>query len=482
MQDLFVFELANNHQGSVEHGLRIIRALGAIARAHQIRAAVKFQFRELKSFLHPELAHRPGVKHVARFLSTELNAAQFEELRLAVKAEGMLTACTPFDEASVDAAARFDILKVASCSATDWPLLKKIRAANKPVILSTAGLSLGEIDPIVSFFAGARDFSLMHCVALYPTPREELRLNRIDALRQRYPHLTVGYSTHEGPDELAAVQIAYAKGARIFEKHVGLEFEGQAPNAYSATPGQVEAWVESYEQARLACGQSLAPTAAEMRSLHELKRGVFAKRPLRKGEVIREDDVFFALPLPEGKLASGSFREGILAAGDLAVNEPLPPLPPATQTESPLASAARTLALAGVKVPPGTPVEVSHHYGPDRFAEAGAVIYTFVNRAYCKKLLVLQPGQSHPTHLHREKEETFFLLHGDLTVEMEGHVKEMRAGDQLLIPTGCWHSFHSERGAVVEEISTRHMDGDSVYQDSAIGQRSERKSFPRPQA
>ena len=71
--ELFVFDLANNHQGSVEHGLKVIREVGGVANKHGGRAAFKFQFRQLDSFIH--LAHREGSdnKHIPRFLSTRLD-------------------------------------------------------------------------------------------------------------------------------------------------------------------------------------------------------------------------------------------------------------------------------------------------------------------------------------------------------------------------------------------------------------------------
>ena len=53
--DLFVLDLANNHQGSVEHGKRIIKRCAEVVAKHGVRAALKFQFRELDSFVHPAI-------------------------------------------------------------------------------------------------------------------------------------------------------------------------------------------------------------------------------------------------------------------------------------------------------------------------------------------------------------------------------------------------------------------------------------------
>lgn len=72
LDNLFIFELANNHQGSVQHGLDMIHALGENTRKYQINAAVKPQYRELDTMIHPDYINRTDVKHIPLFLSTRL--------------------------------------------------------------------------------------------------------------------------------------------------------------------------------------------------------------------------------------------------------------------------------------------------------------------------------------------------------------------------------------------------------------------------
>ena len=96
--------------------------------------------------------------------------------------------CTPFDEESVGLIENmnFDIIKIASCSNTDWPLIQRVVDSGLPVIYSsTGGLKAEQIDNLVSFFEhkGA-DFAIMHCVSLYPTPENLLSINQIDLLRK----------------------------------------------------------------------------------------------------------------------------------------------------------------------------------------------------------------------------------------------------------------------------------------------------------
>ena len=111
--------------------------------------------------------------------------------------------CTPFDEPSVGLISRmnFDIIKIASCSAKDWPLLEKAAETGLPVVFSTGGLGLANIDDLVSFFDHRGcDFAIMHCVSLYPIPPGNFHLNQIEVLKNRYRGHTIGWSTHEDPD------------------------------------------------------------------------------------------------------------------------------------------------------------------------------------------------------------------------------------------------------------------------------------------
>src|SRR3989344_9446919 len=99
--DLFVFEMANNHQGSVAHGKKIINAMALIAKKHNLRAAIKFQFRDLDTFIHPKHLKKTDNKHVPRILSTALSDKQFKELIEYGLRAGFTIIVTPFDEPSV---------------------------------------------------------------------------------------------------------------------------------------------------------------------------------------------------------------------------------------------------------------------------------------------------------------------------------------------------------------------------------------------
>jgi sialic acid synthase SpsE len=257
VRPLFVLEMANNHMGSLEHGLRMVRAFREVTRDVPYNFAFKLQYRHLDTFIHP--AHRGSTEYpyVKRFEETRLQPDEFRALRDEIWAQGFIAMCTPFDEASVALIEEhdYDIVKIGSCSFTDWPLLERVVQVDKPIIASTAGASLDEIDRVVSFFEHrGKDFALMHCVAEYPAAIDALQLAQIDLLKERYPGVVVGFSTHEDPSNARAVQMAVAKGASILEKHVGLPTDDVTLNAYSASPEQVRAWVAAADEAFRACG------------------------------------------------------------------------------------------------------------------------------------------------------------------------------------------------------------------------------------
>ena len=378
--ELFIFDMANNHQGDLEHGLNIIGAVGSVAREQGVRGTLKFQFRQLDSFIHP--AHRKSSdnKHIPRFLGTRLDKDSYARMTAAVREAGLHTMSTPFDEESVDVIQDLDIeiIKIASCSAADRPLLARVAEAGRPVVASTAGLTISEIDHLVSFFeTKGIEFAIMHCVAIYPTPDDKLKLNQIEALRSRYPGVPIGFSTHEDPDNDVPIRIAYAKGARLFERHVGLETAEHKLNAYSSRPEQLQRWIAAFKDARAMCGgeHRAPPTPEEMASLKTLRRGVFAKRGVKKGQAISRDKVYFAMPYVEGKLESGRWREGIVADKDYEKDQPLDK---ALADYAPsreeliydiMLQVKGMLNNARIVVGNGSSVEISHHYGLERFRE-----------------------------------------------------------------------------------------------------------------
>ncbi len=477
-KDLIIFEMANSHQGSVEHGINIIKEMGKIARKYNVKAAVKLQYRDIDSFIHPEFKEKTDVKHIPRFMDTKLTFEQFCELVDAVREEGLISMSTPFDEQGVKWCIEqgLDIIKVASCSAMDWPLLEEVASAGKPIIISTGGKTVPDIDKIYNFFIHRNcEFALLHCVAEYPAPMERLQLDFIDRMKKRYRNVSIGYSGHENPDDHIVSMLATAKGATIFERHIGLPTETITLNAYSMNPQQADNWVKSIVNAKEICSLKKEDTKyisqEELDSLSSLMRGVYLKKTVKKGEAINREDVYFAMPIQEGQMSSGEFYAGVIVSSDYEMNEPLKEKKLVTDIKSArsvIHDAKGMLFEAGIALGKDFEVELSHHYGIKNFRQTGAVIVNIINREYCKKLIIVLPGQKHPRHLHKIKEETFQLLYGDLEVEINGVKRAMKPGDMATVLRSQIHAFSSKTGAIFEEISTTHVKGDSYYTDKEI--------------
>jgi sialic acid synthase SpsE/quercetin dioxygenase-like cupin family protein len=476
--DLVIFEMANSHQGQVSHGLNIINEIDRIVSSFNLKAAVKFQFRDLDTFIHKDFKGRNDVKHINRFESTRLNKLDFKIMIDEVKKLNMIAISTPFDEAGVTWCLDLgiDIIKVASCSANDWPLLEKIAKANKPVIISTGGKTIKEIDKIYNFFIHRNvDFAILHCVSEYPVKHDDVQLDFIDLLRKRYPNIPIGYSGHESPDDTIIAQMAIAKGAKILERHVGVETNTIKLNNYSMNPSQAMNWVNSIVDARKMCKINGVSdkfiSEDEKKSLVSLMRGVYSRKAITKDTPIHFEDVYFAMPLLDGNMSSSDFYDGVVATKDYKMDQPISETREKSSinlVRDVIHQAKGLLNESGIKIGNEFTVELSHHYGMKKFREIGATIINIINREYCKKLIIVLPGQKHPEHFHKIKEEAFQLLYGDLTCNIDSVTYNMIPGDIKYVLRNQMHSFSSNGGAIFEEISTTHIKGDSYYPDDKI--------------
>ena len=487
---LLILDLANNHNGSLKHGMKIIDDISSVDGIHDFKVAIKFQYRNLPDFIHKDYRSRRDLKYVDRFLSTILSWDEFEELKNYISNKGFLTACTPFDEFSVSKIIEhdFDILKVASASFTDWGLLEAISSWKGALVASTAGANLQDLDRVVTLFKNRKmDFALMHCVAAYPTEDKDLLINRISALKERYREIPIGYSTHEDPNNLIAGGLALAAGACILERHVGAPLTEIPLNAYSSDKDVLANWLLNLKRAV----EMLGPTTPwnfinenEQKSLEGLRRFIFVKRDIKSGETITPKDWYPGIPGIPGQLQAkdaGKYVQ-IVASSDLVADEPI--------TKSHVVLIEREervfgirdyivdlVRKSGVVVPINSVLEISHHYGLDNFEQFGSCMITVVNREYCKKLIFLLPGQTHPAMYHKLKDETFFLLYGDLSLKLNHDPVHIQEGGTVEINPGVIHEFGTLNGAVIEEVSSSHIAEDSFYLDEEITRNKHRKTF-----
>lgn len=328
--ELFVLEMANNHLGDVERGLKIISTFGQVVRFNNVRAAIKLQIRDVDTFIHKDFRAREDIRYIKKTISTRLKDDDFATLVKATRAAGCMPMATPFDERSVDLCEELGvpILKLASSDCNDWVLIEKIAKTKKPVIASTGGSSMKDIDDLVTFFDNRRiPLAINHCVSIYPSEDSEIELNQIDFLASRYPSHTIGFSSHEYQDWESSMLIAYAKGARTFERHVDIQTDGVKVSPYCSLPEQVDTWFKAFYRAKRMCGppgsQKRLPPKKEIAYLDSLVRGVYAKHDLEVGHILHDEDVYLAVPLQQGQISCRELMRGEVILQPVKQDQPI---------------------------------------------------------------------------------------------------------------------------------------------------------------
>jgi mannose-6-phosphate isomerase-like protein (cupin superfamily) len=223
---------------------------------------------------------------------------------------------------------------------------------------------------------------------------------------------------------------------------------------------------------------------AERKTLGELRRAAFARQPIAAGQVITLDDVFLSIPGRDGQLVANELSKYTEFRATRAYGKNDPILHggvTATDTRSLLHGIVRDvttlLRTSRAIVPAQLHLEVSYHYGLERFREFGSTTITVVNREYCKRVILVLPGQRHPEQWHKLKDETYHLLHGEIELVLDGQRRKCVQNDVIVIPQGVRHEFWSATGAVIEEISSAYSQEDSYYADPSIMNNLDRKTF-----
>jgi len=479
---LFIFEMANNHMGDLSHGKKIVQELKKVTKKiREFDFSVKLQYRD-DSFFHPNHINRKDHKLIKRFTETRLGN-NFRVLVDEIRNHDFITMCTPWDELATEflVKIKIDIIKIASCSFNDWYLLESVAKTNKEIIASVAGVSKLDIDKVYSFFKNKKKkFSFMHCVGEYPTPDENLELSQIDYLIKNYPDIRIGYSTHERPDNNIPIAIAIAKGASIFEKHVGLKTDSYNLNEYSASPEMISEWLNVALKAYKISGKNSDKrknfSSKEETDLKILYRGVYVKNPINKNKVLKKKDIFLAMPNVEGQLVAKDLGMFAIYTSklDLKVNQPIMRSDVLSDTRVSDLMDRRfyikdmikeKINLTNVIIPKNVKVEISHHYGIKNFFSTGAVLFHIINKEYSKILVMMFPNQKYPAHHHLKKNETYLILDGDLEVNIKNKIKYLKKGDMLNVKNNVIHSFKTKNGVIFEEIATEYIKGDSKYVD-----------------
>jgi N-acetylneuraminate synthase len=206
---------------------------------------------------------------------------------------GLLCFSSPFDETAVDFLESLDVpaFKIASAEILHLPLIRKVAACGKPMIISTGMATLAEIDEAVTAArdAGCHDLVLLKCTSTYPASPSDTNVLTIPHMRHLFG-CEVGLSDHTMG--IGAAIAAIAHGASVIEKHFTLRREdGGVDSAFSLEPNEMRALVVESELARQALGAvTYGPTAAELKSL-PYRRSLYISMDMQAGEVFTPENL-----------------------------------------------------------------------------------------------------------------------------------------------------------------------------------------------
>ena len=206
---------------------------------------------------------------------------------------GMIAFSTPFDDTAVDFLESLDVpcYKIASFENTDLPLIRRVAATGKPLIISTGMATVAELDETVRAAreAGCKDLILLKCTSTYPATADNTNILTIPHLRDLF-RCEVGLSDHTLGVGVSVASVAL--GASIIEKHFTLNrAEGGVDSAFSMEPSEMALLVVETERAWEALGKvSYGPTEAEKKSL-KYRRTLYVVKNMKAGDIISKENI-----------------------------------------------------------------------------------------------------------------------------------------------------------------------------------------------
>ena len=286
-----VAEIGHNHQGSVERAQQLF-----VAAKECGVDAVKLQKRDNRTLYTRVLYDSPydnensfGATYGAHREALELDRGAYVDLQACARELGLVFFATAFDAPSADLLAELDLpaFKIASGDLRNTPLLRHVASFGKPMLVSTGGATIEDVDRAVAAMLPVNEqICLLQCTAAYPAAVEELNLQVIATLRERYPELVVGLSDHQ--DGIAMSLVAYMLGARVIEKHFTLSHTLKGTDhAFSLVPEGMRKLVRDLKRVPEALGDGVKrPLPSEEKPLQKMGKQIVAARALQIGHVI----------------------------------------------------------------------------------------------------------------------------------------------------------------------------------------------------
>ena len=293
-----IAEAGVNHNGSIQLAKELIDAAASAG-----VDAVKFQTFSADALVSKDAVaaeyqkQNIGSEEITQYQmlkSLELSNEQQIELKAYSEDKGILWFSTAFDSTSLDFLQSLDspLWKIPSGEITNFPYLRRIGSLGKPVILSTGMCSLGEVEWAVNVLSEAgvskEMLCILHCNTEYPTPWSDVNLKAMPMLGRAFG-TSYGYSDHTKGIEVPIAAVAL--GAKVIEKHFTLDRTMPGPDhAASLEPDELAAMVKAIRHIELSLGDGIKRmTLSESANSSVARKSIVAARPIRKGEVFRDE-------------------------------------------------------------------------------------------------------------------------------------------------------------------------------------------------
>lgn len=296
-----IAEIGHNHQGDVEQAKKMIQAAAAAG-----ANAAKLQKRDNRALFIKNYYDRPyasensfGDSYGTHREFLEFGEKEYKELQAFSKTVGISFFATAFDFESADFLASLDMpaFKVASGDLTNIPLIRYLARFGKPLILSSGGGTLEDVDRAVDALREMNaEYCMMQCTAGYPPAWEELNISVISTFRERYQEAVVGFSSHDSG--IAMPVAAYVLGARIVEKHFTLNRAMKGTDhAFSLEPQGLGKMVRDLRRLKLATGDGVkCQYPSEKEPLTKMGKRLVAATAITAGTVLAREHIAIKSP------------------------------------------------------------------------------------------------------------------------------------------------------------------------------------------
>lgn len=293
-----IAEMSGNHNHSLDRALAIVNA-AAKAGAHGLKLqtytpdTITIDSEEREFFINDQDNLWTGKSlyklYGEAYTPWEWHEAIFDRAREL----GMVPFSTPFDDTAVDFLETLNVpcYKIASFENTDLPLIRRVAATGKPLIISTGMASVAELDDAVNAArqAGCKDLVLLKCTSTYPAAPTSTNILTIPHLRELF-NCEVGLSDHTMGIGVSVASVAL--GATVIEKHFTLNrVDGGVDSAFSMEPTEMAQLVVEAERAWQSLGSvNYGPTQAEKKSL-QYRRSLYIVKDLNAGEILTHENL-----------------------------------------------------------------------------------------------------------------------------------------------------------------------------------------------